>query len=270
MEGSVIGRIDNVTILADNPNDLPVTVHLQVPKKKFGLTEPITLSVVIKNRSDKSVPISLCSASTYLCQNYESKSALEPEDHYYQEHPYNKPQLTRLHQLEPGGLIDFSINSEWMPEPGIYQVVYSLTSTNGFPIQSEISSINIQMPANNTDYIKALRFWLLRARPPQRVSIAERLLVEGDTNGITEVLRLLKAGEYSKEHYSFAPAYRFAWQHGGVDGEAAMVGLMDKQTKQSVVLTMLEGIYLSANRVRLLEGLLADNHPVYPRHLRLV
>lgn len=260
--GSVIGRIDNVSVLAESADQLPVVVTAKPTKAVFELAEPVEVRVSITNRSTKQQSMQLGVSHTVLCQDYQGRLVLEPEGHYYDKSPYGLPKGSVLRTLAPGQKLEFTVTSQQMADPGTYQLVYSLSlGPRKLGSQSEIEQVTVGKAGNETEEQEALKKWLSIATVGQRIKIAGQLLRFGDTSGTEEVLRLLEANEYSKRHYCNGAAFRFAWQHGGKKGEVVMLGLIERQTKQDRVLRMIEGIHLSSNRIQLLQELLSCAQP---------
>ncbi|MFH1226406.1 MAG: hypothetical protein V1701_00705 [Planctomycetota bacterium] len=255
--GVTIGRIDKISVLSDTPAALPVMVVAKPAKKEFGHDEPILVFVSITNQSDSKQNIHLGSSYTVLCQDYCEKLVLESEDHYYDECPYGLPKASVIRTLEPGQKLEFTVTSQWMANPGTYQLLYSPSvGPRVLGSQSDIAEVIVRQPKNEREWKKSLKMWLSIATVGQRIDIAEQLLNLGDSSGIKEVLRLLAAEEYSKPHYCKDSAFRFAWQYGGKEGEIRMLTLIKYPKSQDCVLRMIESVYLSPNRIELLQDLL--------------
>lgn len=186
-----------------------------------------------------------------------SKLTLADENHYYDKHPYGNPQLRRLHDLQPGEAISFDIQSRRMAQPGTYQLLYVLTLGGRVQcVHSNVVEVTVLPAANAAEKQRALKHWLHRASPGQRVDIASRLVAHGDNSAKREVLSLLRPRDHSQPPYLSSNAYAFAWQHGGEEGEAAMLDLIRTQERQDRVLRMVEQLQKSPNRVAVLLELL--------------
>lgn len=257
--GSSIGQIDKVSVLADAAAQLPVVVTAKPTKTVFKLAEPVKVRVTITNQSAKKQSIQLGVSHAVLCQDYQQRLVLEPDGHYYDKSPYGLPKGSVLRILAPGQKLEFTVTSQVMADPGTYQLLYSLSvGLTKLRSQSEIEQVTVGKAGNKTEEQESLKKWLSIATVGQRIKIAGQLLRFGDTSGTEEVLRLLKANEYSKAHYCNGAAFRFAWQHGGKKGEAVMLALIKRQTKQDYALRMIETIHLSPNRLQLLQELLTS------------
>jgi hypothetical protein len=265
IEGSVIGRIDKISVLANAPDTLPVAVVAKPAKKEFGHDEPISVFVSITNQSDSKQNIHLGSSHTVLCQDYDEKLLLESEGHYYDRSPYGLPEASVIRTLEPGQKLEFTVTSQQMANPGTYQLLYSLSvGPHILGSQSDIIEVFVRQPKDKQDLAESLKRWLNIATVGQRINIAEQLISMGDSSGIKEVLRLLDAGEYSIEsRYCNDNAFRFAWKYGGKDGETVMLSLIKREKAQSYVLRMVENVYLSPNRIELLQQLLKCVSPIH-------
>jgi len=82
MIGTVIGRIENISVLANTPDELPLVVTARSRKAEYAPDTPIEVSVVITNRSTTDQTLRLGSSYTALCQDYQRKYVLEPDGHY--------------------------------------------------------------------------------------------------------------------------------------------------------------------------------------------
>lgn len=263
-DGTSIGSIDKVSVLVDDVDQLPVVVKTQPSKAFFKLAEPVATHVSITNRSTENQDIHLGSAWTRLYQDYEERLVLEPEGHCDDESPYGLPKVQGLRTLAPGQRLEFTVTSQRMAKPGTYQLIYTLSFGAGMlGSQSEVARVTVGKAGNKAEEQQSLKKWLGIADVGQRIELAAELLRFNDTSGTEELLRLLEANEYSKEHYCNGHAFRFAWQHGGSKGEAVMLELIERQTKQDYALRMIEGIYLTPNRLQLVDELLACAKPTY-------
>lgn len=253
-EGSVIGSIENVTVLANNPAELPLQVILEPTKREFDFAEPISATITVKNQSDSTQTLVLRCSRTGLYRNYRQSYILEGDNHYWDKKPYG---IDYVPTLKPGEELQLKLTSVSMADPGDYQMVFILCVERAkLECQSEVVEVKVHKPESEAEEVAGLKAWLRRATKGQRIEIAKRLLKHGEECGTEEVLRLLKAGEYSKENYCNSAAFRFAWRHGGEKGKKIMLKLILGEKNQEHVLRMIEDIYLSPRRLDLLEKLL--------------
>ncbi|MCF7956319.1 MAG: hypothetical protein K9M75_10990 [Phycisphaerae bacterium] len=261
--GSPIGNIEKVTVIANTIDQLPVVVTAVPVKKVYELSEPVKVRVSITNKSSEPRSIQLRASETVLCQDYRRRHALEPDDHYHDRTPYGLakgPSYSR--NLKPGQKIQFTVVSQQMAEPGIYQLLYCLSvSEPKLYCQSAITQVTVKKAENKNQEHKALKKWLGMATFSQRIRIAERLLGFGDNSGTEEILRHLKENQDSKRQSYNGATIRFVWRHGGQKGQEVMISLIKRQTRQDSVWGMLEGIEMSPNRIQLLQDLLACSKP---------
>jgi len=248
-------KIDKISTLADGPQHLPVRIDVSSSKQRYQFIDPVRLTVRIVNQTQGQVNIRMKSAVAACGQDYRTPLYLEP---YFKNHfgPYPHgvaPTLTLAQEQS----ISFSITSDKMLDPSTYQIVFCVPGEQGLRYyQSEILEITILPPANDQEYLQALRTWFNRASPGQRIEIAEKLIEKGDHGAKQSIIQSLESGIWP---YDGAPtAFRLAWKYGGEKGGWAMMRSIDKQSKQDNVLRMIEQVFHSPKRILFLKVLL-DN-----------
>jgi hypothetical protein len=260
-----IAHIDKITVIADSPDKLPVTVSLKTDKPKYNFGDPIGCTVTIKNHTDKAVELALCASRTSLCKDYARLWSPEPENLGNQEHPYGLPELKRIVALERGGELKFTFRSSSLAPEGTYQMAYALCLVGSeWESQSEIGEVTILPPADKAARLAAYRYWLKHADIGSRPAMAEAMLKDGDDSGVPEILDLLERGVYFKNerYHDEGCAVHVAWVFGGRRGREVMAKLIDQQTSQEVVLRMIESVDDGRALLPALDGLLTDKHPM--------
>jgi hypothetical protein len=235
--GAPIGRIRKVTRLESH-----VRVTVRPKKPRFSVAEPVRVQVTLENTGPESVGLLLSFASCNLLQDYHRVRSLEPE---------SSEANLKTRALAPGESIRLTIESAWMVKAGHYDVVHTVPGADEIYLPSE----PVRIEVCGEESAGALRAWLHRASPTQRIEVAERLLGFGDRSGVTVVLRLLDSPEGL---YSHSPLYRFLWKHGGEAGEKRLIARLHRCPNQDGAWRIIESVYRSPRAPVLLERLLRD------------
>lgn len=257
--GRPLTRIDAITLVARKPADLPVAITVRPSKPRYRFGDVIRVAVAIENRDKKARRLHLGASWTNLLDDYRRVLALEPEAHPHASRPYGlRPTVI----LAPGKKIGFTVHSARMVAPGTYQLAYYLALEPGSASQSDVATIVVEPAKSHRAQKRVLVHWLTRASKDQRIEVATALDQRGDPRGVAEILRMLRAGEYSQARYCNEAAFRFAWQRGRARGRRAMVALIARQKNQWCATKMIEAVVVSPDRVAVLGLLLADRHAV--------
>lgn len=205
MLGSEIGDITKIDIEAEDSNHLPIVFKVKPTKPVYNLNEPVVVHVSVTNHTNKTQELGLGTGETMsLCQDYERILALDwLEEYYSDDAAWGIPKrFGQYPTLAAGRTLEFDITSQFMVRPGTYQIVYKATggSASNSCNQSEVATISVAPAKDETAEHKSLLKWLYAAAYPQRVEIAEQLLLRfNDRSGTQEVLRVLGTGVYSKK-----------------------------------------------------------------------
>lgn len=248
MGGAPIGRIRKITRLT---NDVRVTVRPE--KARFAVAEPIRAQVTLKNTGKEAVELSFASGNWSLLRDYDGVRTLESEGEAELPRPYGLPP-TRA--LAPGETLRFAVESAWMVKAGAYEIGFALRRADDVYLPSDPVPIEVF----GEEDAAALRAWLPRASPTQRIQIAERLFHLGDRSGVPLVLRLLEAPEGI---HGPAPIYRFLWQYGCEEAEKRLLALVARSGNQASAEAFIEGVDRAPRAVAVLDRLLHDRRETF-------
>jgi len=239
--GSPIGKIRKITLL----RPAPVEITVQTARETFELADPVTVTVTLRGMRAEKQGIDVLEVEVNLINDYRS-------DLSFRLRPSKRLGTRPLRPTEP---IVLKLESERIATPGVYDVVaHFVTKADRLVISNKVR-ISIRLPKSLDDETAALRSWLPRAEPMERVRIAERLIERGDTRGVDVVIRLLTEQTKLYSHFS---AYRFLWRHGGKRGEGLLLILLARQTRQDAAFRIMESVYRSARRLEHFHAWLAD------------
>jgi hypothetical protein len=250
--GAPIVKIRKVTTLAKDAASLPLGLAVRPLAERVPLGEPLRVQITFTNRTDAAASVEAASGDCNLLQDYQWVLSLAPEGRRASDAG------TKVLRIEPRAESTVTLTSAWMAEPGTYDVVFTLPAGDRpFAPQSDPVQVTVLPARDAAEERAALRAWVTRASPSQRIRLAERLLALGDDSGVDEVLRLF--GHRAESGIvSYGPLYRFMWEHGGARGESAMLRELAQTTGQDPALRFIEDVPLSPRAVALLEGFLAD------------
>jgi hypothetical protein len=200
--GAPIGKIRKVTVLPDTP----LRVTARAPKKAFSLAEPVTVELTVRNAGNKKLTFDRADFECNLMRDY--RAALE----------FRPPAKKEPHTLHPGDAITFRIRSDLMAKPGKYRAILVHALVDDRPILSNFFPVEVTKPANEAQMTAALKTWLPRAEPMQRVEIAKKLHARGEQKlALATVIHLLTSNTKMYSHYH---VYEFLWAHGDSTGRA--------------------------------------------------
>ena len=255
----IIVRIDKVTVLANRPDDLPVSVELTPTKGEYTVGEPIEVTVRIENNSWQVQRLSLAGSGTTLwCDSKPAGTLEDPDQPAAMQQTGN---LADAHALAPGETVDFRITSQFMAEPGTYQVAYHLpllpaADGRSLTCLSEYRTVKVLPPAEGED--ANLSYWLTHGNLEQRVALAEQLYDLRQYHYDANLLSLLESGDLPLKGHTDTAAFRYAWHLGGRQGSELMLKLIDGEKRQTVLANMIAGVPLAPNRLDILARLLGD------------
>ena len=271
--GAPITRIRAVKTLAKDLETLPVRITVRAAKPQFTVAEPVQVEVDMVNRTDHPVTLGIGLGDCHLFRDYHLELTLiAPEPEPATPEGPSKPGaalvagepppppavpttgVARVLELPAGGTHRVTVVSDYMARPGRYQVIYAVPGPDEWNYQSPPVEIEVVEPKDEAAELAALRVWLTRAAPEQRVPIAERMIALGDDSGVAEVVRLMDLPRF----YGPASIYRFLWKYGGEKVEKRILARLGRAGIQDQALAIVEEIQLSPRAVPLLESLLAD------------
>ena len=239
--GAPIGKIRKITEVAAPA----LSLSIDLPQKSFALHEPVAVRVTVggvANFDPNGIEIK-------LLHDYRTMLSFRPSEEWKRKRIPGQPMVR-------------TIRADRMGKPGVYDVVAVMGATSGVPNISNMARVTIQLPKNLQEETAALKAWLPRAEPMQRIEIAGKLAERGDDSGVAAVMKLLQS---KTRLYSNSPAYRLLWKHGGEQGEKLLMWRLEQVQDQQSVLRIMEDVGLSPRKLEYVTRWLADQRPTFRR-----